>query len=589
MQGKDSRSAHDALRNLPQIEDGGLDDRTVASPALGFGMERSDVSTPPDSVERAESDGPQAETSPAMQEVIQPPLRVRPRSHQGPPQSVPLLSRDEVAAISVDDRSYYVSDVPSPYLSSRMAKEDIRKTRRRHARTTAIVTTIAILAIIGVSGFFLWQSLHKEEAVALPKYNTCNIELGEFLETVDATTLLRPADERDVTAGISGKIAEMFVQEGTPIEEGDVIFRLDNPTITDSYNKARQAYDSAVANVDAKSRALDDAVRAANDAQAAAAQAAAAAAKTPNNNSQPTAAQTTNAQTAQTAATNAQAKVQIAQNEYNRANESLQSIEGTLKLAQEQQDLLTLHAPITGTVGSLNPQNAVGAAVTGSTHLCTVTDASQLSLQVEIPEDIRPRVAVGQEVRITFPSIDGLNVTTTIDSFDDEDTKEVANILINEPDPRLQKGTTAEASVIVQSVPDSYIVPLEALQRDKNNAPFLEVLLDSSRDIKTNIPVQIVATNKTKAAVAASNIQEGNTIIIPQATQPSATNDAQNAQPAASANSTAAAQPPATDAAANPAAQPQGEQPQGEQPQAADPNAQPQGEQPAQGSNAAAA
>ena len=30
MQGKNSRYAKDALRNLPQIEDGGLDDRTVA-------------------------------------------------------------------------------------------------------------------------------------------------------------------------------------------------------------------------------------------------------------------------------------------------------------------------------------------------------------------------------------------------------------------------------------------------------------------------------------------------------------------------------------------------------------------------------
>ena len=50
MQGKNSRSAKDALRNLPQIEDGGLDDRTVASPALGFGMERSDASQQPDPV-----------------------------------------------------------------------------------------------------------------------------------------------------------------------------------------------------------------------------------------------------------------------------------------------------------------------------------------------------------------------------------------------------------------------------------------------------------------------------------------------------------------------------------------------------------
>lgn len=574
MQSKDSRSANDALHNLPQIEDGGLDDRTVASPALGFGMERSNVSIPLNSEEEPDPDATQAETRPAIQEQSQPPLQARPESQS---KSTPLLSRYEVAAISVDDRSYYVSDVPSPYLSSRLAKEDIHKTRRRHVRTTAIVTTIAILIILGVSGWFLWQSMRREEAVALPKYTTSNIELGEFLETVEATTLLRPADERDVAAGISGKISELLVQEGTPVNEGDVICRLDNPTITDSYNKARQAYDTAAANVDAKARALDDATRAANNAQAAAS--ASSGAANSGSGLQPTANQTTNSQTT---AANAQTKVQVAQNDYNRAAESLRSIEATLQLAQEQQNLLTLHAPITGTVGNVNPQGTVGAAVTGSTHLCTITDASQLSLQVEIPADIRPRVAVGQEVRVTFPSIEGLTVTTTIDSFEDEETKEVANVLIKEPDPRLQKGTTAAASVIVQSVPDSYIVPLSAVQHDKNNTPYLEVLLDASRDIKTNVPVKVVATNKTKAAVTASNIQEGNTIIIPQETQPAATNSNSGAQPPASSNNAPAAQPQAT--AADPAAQPQGEQPQ-----ATDPNAQPQGEQPAPENSAAAA
>lgn len=577
MQGKNSRSAKDALRNLPQIEDGGLDDRTVASPALGFGMERSDASQQPDLMGTVgSSEFPAATAGPGSKQVTQPPLpaRPQPQSH-----SVPRLSRDEVAAISVDDRSYYVSDVPSPYLSSRMAREDIRKTRRRHARTTAIVMVVAIILVVGVSSWFLWQSMHREEAVALPEYATVSIDYGEFLETVEATSLLRPADERDVTAGISGKITEMLIQEGSPVNEGDEICHLDNPTITDSYNKARQAYDTAVSNVDARARALDEANRAASQAQSAAAAQTTQTTTTPGATGQTTSAQTT---AAQTSVANAQARVQAAQNDYNRATESLKSIESTLQLAQEQQELLTLHAPISGTVGNMNAQATVDAAVTGSTHLCTITDASHLSLQVEIPEDIRPRVAVGQEVRITFPSIEGLAVTTTIDSFEDEETKEVANVLIMEPDPRLQKGMTAAASVIVQSVPDSYIVPLEAIQHDKNNAPYLEVLLDSSRDIKANIPVQVVATNKTNAAVAASNIQEGNTVIIPKATQAPATDSAQNAQPSA-----------ATNDAANPAAQPQAvdpnAQPQGEQPQAADPNAQTQGDQPAPEGSAAAA
>ncbi len=583
MQGKNSRSANDALNSLPQIEDGGLDDRTVASPALGFGMERSNTPMPPDPTDTTDSQNPQEEASSKAQGVIRPPLQAHPHAN---PQSMPRLSRGEVAAISVDERSFYVTDVPSPYLSSRMANEDIHKTRRRHARTAAIVTILFILAVLGVSGWFLWQTMHKEVAAALPEYVTTTIEHGEFLETVEATSLLRPADEEGVSAGISGKIAEMLVQDGAQVNEGDEICHLNNPTITDSYNKARQAYDTAVANVDAKARALDEANRALSSAQAA------AASQTPTTNSTTTTQQQQQQQSQSTAAqgavTNAQAKVQSAQNEYNRATESLHSIESTLQLAQEQQDLLTIHAPITGTVNNMNAQATVDAGVTGSTHLCTITDSSQLSLQVEIPDDVRPRVSVGQEVRITFPSIEDLSVTTTIDSFEDDETKQVANVLIKEPDQRLQKGTTAAASVIVQSVPDSLIVPLETIQHDKNNAPFLEILLDPTRDIKANIPIQIVATNKTKAAVAASNIQEGNTVIIPRTTQPSASDGTTNAQPVTTANNAASAQPPAANAPAD--AQPQGEQPQGDQPQTEQPQGeQPQAEQPAPQDNAPAA
>ena len=70
------------------------------------------------------------------------------------------------------------------------------------------------------------------------------------------------------------------------------------------------------------------------------------------------------------------------------------------------------------------------------------------------------------------------------------------------------------AQIIVQAIPDSLIVPLDAITIGDDGFARLNVLLDPSRGIKTEVIVNIIATNGTQAAVSANNIQEGNAVIL---------------------------------------------------------------------------
>ena len=57
-------------------------------------------------------------------------------------------------------------------------------------------------------------------------------------------------------------------------------------------------------------------------------------------------------------------------------------------------------------------------------------------------------------------------------------------------------------------------MPSNALHTAENGSDYLEVLLDPSRGIVTNIPVKVLANDGTKAAVEADNIQADTSVVI---------------------------------------------------------------------------
>lgn len=414
-----------------------------------------------------------------------------------------MLSHNEVAAVSAD-REVYVSDEPSPYLSARTAKEDPQDTKRRHSLFVIVCALLCVAAATGGITWLLLSALKPSEILDVPTFDTIAIQAGEFVESIDTTALTQPLDERAVMPDVSGSIREVLTQEGAYVTEGDVLFQLDNPNITDAAAKAQETYNKVLAEADAKLAALNEANSALDNARAALEDAK------------------TNAEriTAQAAYDAALKHAEIVQTESNAAEATLQTVTETNNQAQAQLSTLVVHAPISGTITELNPGAVKSANVTGTTRLCVVSDMSSFRLQIEVPEQSRSRVNEGQLVKLKFPSIPDLETSSVISSIDYVGDLNVATVFIENPDERIQRGTAVETSIIVQSVPDSLMVPNEAIRIDEKGLAHLDILLDPTRGIHSDVVVTIIAQDSAHAAVQASNIQEGNAAIIGSGGEP---------------------------------------------------------------------
>lgn len=514
-----------SINNLPSVEDGGVNDRTVASPALGYGASRPQPSEIP------LVDSPLDDMLPTM------PTEYEEERDEEREAAMATLGHNEVAAISYD-HEYYVSDVASPYLSERQAREDVNVTRRRHSVIAMSITATLLLGAAGGAGWYLWQALQsQQEHRSVQRYETETIERGDLLESVDTATLVEPIYQADVIANTSGTVAEAYVQDGAAVEEGAWLFRLDNPTITEAARKAQEALDAANGEAGMRTEELNQANEALGKAQEALDALKAAneqankesdASKSPDEEKATDEDKETDADKAKDQAQrdkdiaqaqkvldDAKAKAEVAQAASDAANAIVYGAQETLDNAQAQQNALTIVAPISGNASEMSDSSAVGSSVTGTTRLCTISDTSRFRVHVGVPAEYRDRVMVGQEVRLTFPTIKDLQVTSSIESLEEEgDTLMATAVFDNDDEHRLEVGLATDVSIVLKYVPDTLIVPLSAIRADEGGGTHLEVLLDPTRGIVTNVPVRVIETNPTHAAVEASNIQAGNAVLV---------------------------------------------------------------------------
>ena len=533
------------------------------------------------------------------------------------------LAHNEVAAVHVK-RRFYVNDVPSPYLTTRQAREDIETTRRRHTIISTVCVLLLLAAIAAGAGWFIWDTLKPEPTREVPTYNTTTITRMEFVDSIDSTSIVQPIDERSVFSEVSGTVVEVLAAEGAVVNEGDVLYTLENPTISETLVKAQEALDVAQADYDAKAAALDTAQKALEELQkkneSSSSSSDSTSSSTSSGSSSSTGSGTTgtngsgttngtrntddqqgdaddanetttiarstteavfhaatltsgpsfhqatntndadddttnsssnngtgtsttngNTSTSSNSSSNsdsssssssssssnsaqsqaiqqAESRVRTAQQELNEAREHLEPIQEMRDRAQDQVDHLTVRSPITGTLSDLNANAKVAAGLVGSERLCTVSDLTAYLVQEEIPNDRTGQVYAGEEVRLSFPSVGDLFVTATVASiWDTDEGSRIANVVIENPDERITKNMACNVSIVVQSIPNALVVPKEAVTTNAEGGSELNVLLDPSRGINAYVPVNVIATNATQAAVEADSIQEGTSAILPGA------------------------------------------------------------------------
>ncbi len=516
-----------ATRMMGQDEMPGLSsDETIASPELGFGLERQNM-LEPFAEEEKPDDSPLVVTNDPIEHGVEAdPLLPTISAKDAPEPMVKpkrsFLSRRKVAAVN-KDREYYAGEA-TPYLSSQQAQEDIRQTKRRQARVRVAIITVVILVLSGAAGWFLWQAIGSRKTEAVTQYDTAKIVLGEFVDGLTVSCHTDPLEQQEISTEISGSIASVSVTNGDHVDEGQEILRMESTTVSDSLQRAQDALDKAQADTDARVAALDQAnqVLANEEKEVETLKQNANAGTT---GTDPTATTgTTSSAAAKAALAAAEAVLEQAKNNVteaeNRVKDSentLQAVQETYDLAHEQEQKLTIHAPMSGVVEGLAEDLKEGKSLTNGQMLCTVTDKSHLRIEMEIPEESREGVHEGMDVRLVFPDIPDVDPqSSTISSIEDRDEGSVAIIEIEDPDERIANVNEAkvDASVVLKSIPDSLLVPLDALYTDEDGNSCINILVDETRGIVTKAVVRIIASNKTQAAVSADNIQKDNVVVI---------------------------------------------------------------------------
>ncbi len=516
-----------ATRMMGQNEMPGLSsDETIASPELGFGLERQNMLDLFADEEKPD-DSPLVVTNDPIEHGVEAdPLLPTIGAKDAPEPMVKpkrsFLSRRKVAAVS-RDHEYYAGEA-TPYLSSQQAQEDIRQTKRRQARIRVAIITVVVLVLSGAAGWFLWQALSSRKPEAVTQYETATIVLGEFVDGLTVSCHTDPLEQQEISTEISGSITSMSVANGDHVDEGQEILRMESSTVSDSLQRAQDALDKAQADTDARVAALDQAnqVLANEEKEVETLKQNASSSTTGTDSHATTGTSSSAAAKAALAAAEAvleQAKHNVteAENRVKDSESTLQAVQETYDLAHEQEQKLTVYAPMSGVVEGLAEDLKEGKSLTNGQMLCTVTDKSHLRIEMEIPEESREGVHEGMEVRLVFPDIPDVDPqTSTISSVEDRDEGSVAIIEIENPDERIANVNEArvDASVVLQSIPDSLLVPLDALYTDEDGNSCINILVDETRGIVTKAVVRIIASNKTQAAVSADNIQKDNVVVI---------------------------------------------------------------------------
>ena len=103
-----------------------------------------------------------------------------------------------------------------------------------------LLITVVLLAAIGAAGWFGFQRFQQSRANLdeEPSYETVTVERGSISSTVSATGSIEPEAEVALSFRASGRVEQVLVSVGQPVEAGQLLAQLD---VTDAALALEQA------------------------------------------------------------------------------------------------------------------------------------------------------------------------------------------------------------------------------------------------------------------------------------------------------------------------------------------------------------
>ncbi|WP_234124519.1 efflux RND transporter periplasmic adaptor subunit [Clostridium hydrogenum] len=292
------------------------------------------------------------------------------------------------------------------------------------------ISAVLIVCLIGGGGYYFYNKSSKAKAASnTTRYYSVAAQKSNIDVTVSATGTAEANQTKDVVANNSGTVQNLNVNVGDTVKQGDTLAKVQDDSLDQAVSKA---------NLTVQQQQL----------------------------------QVNNAKNA---------------NDQQMQELTLQSDQNDLNSKIEQQNQMTLTAPIGGVVVAKNDNN--GDSVQPGKALLTIADLSSMKVDVQVDELDISKVKVGQAADIKFDAISDKSYTGTVSSISQMGTT-TNNVTtydvivdVNNPDG-VKLGMTANVDIKVTSKADALTIPIEALI-ERNNKKYVMLKTNSTDSSST--------------------------------------------------------------------------------------------------------
>jgi RND family efflux transporter MFP subunit len=359
-----------------------------------------------------------------------------------------------------------------------------RGVHRKMKKKTAIIITICVVVVGIVLGVVLTRGDSSESTLT-----TVNVTRGEIVKTVLVDGNLEMTNKAYLSFGVTGTVTEVLVAEGDNVTEGQVLARLDAPSLESSIETAelgvelaeegvkaaRAQYEIAQINLDEGALGQSEEVL--------------------------------------------ELQVDMARSSWETAKLNLEIAELSLESAELSLEKAVIVAPFDGVVAgiSITEGKEISTAAL-ATPAISLVDTSEIEMRGFIDEIDIAVVKVGQETNIILDALPDEEVKgevafispvgTTLAGVVSYDT----TITLENPVDDLRDGMSATAEVIIERRDDVLSIPNRYIRGTLEN-PMVVVLVDGQQEQKE---ITLGLSDGINTEVL-SGLEEGEEVVLPAA------------------------------------------------------------------------
>ncbi len=404
-------------------------------------------------------------------------------------------------------------------------------------RSVVIIGGVVVI-LLAVGALFGWETL-TASAATTNRLQTTTVQRGTLVASVDAAGNVSAPEQAALNFQTSGTVAKVDVQVGDQVKKGQPLMELNTSDLQLALKSAQASLANAQANFDA-AKAKDAtnanqilAAKAAVDKAQSTMQQAQAAYDRIGGSSNPSIGMTSQSVTLQQATDDYQAALAnyqvtlatINDTALRSAQAQLDTAQIAVEQAQSNLDKAALVAPFDGVISAVNytvgqsTGGGTGSSTGSGSAAVTITNLSNLQIQVQVAEVDVPKVQVGETAQVTFDALPGKTYNAQVVSIDPVGTvtQGVVNypvtVAMTDADSAVKPGMTANLAVTVDQRSNALILPLRAV-RTQGNQKVVTVLYKGET---IQVPVTTGLQNDQSVEVT-SGLQVGDVVVLNQTT-----------------------------------------------------------------------